>query len=306
MSYFDTEEAPCVHQEGAIAQLIEPRRENLGEFNVRRALPSRDRRMVGPFVFFDHMGPAEFAPGSGINVRPHPHIGIATITYLFEGEIMHRDSLGVQQPIQAGAVNLMVAGRGIVHSERPGNDLDQVSRLHGIQSWIALPVAEQDMEPLFTHYASAELPELDIEGAKVRIIMGTAYGETSPVQTFSETLYLDCAIPGSAALTLPTGQDELALYVATGSIEIAKETIGAGVMAVAAAGETLSIKSQEDSRVMVIGGANIGPRYINWNFVSDSEARIEQAKQDWQEGNFPSVPGDDEFIPYPGFDKSTR
>jgi redox-sensitive bicupin YhaK (pirin superfamily) len=298
MSYFDTDEASCVNQEGAIAQLIKTRPANLGEFSVRRALPSRERRMVGPFVFFDHMGPAEFAPGSGINVRPHPHIGIATITYLFEGEIMHRDSLGVQQPIQAGEVNLMVAGRGIVHSERPGSDLDQVSRLHGIQSWIALPVADQDMEPLFTHYAAAELPDLDIEGAKVRIILGAVYGETSPVQTFSETLYLDCAIPGSAELALPVGQDELALYVARGSIEIANETIGAGVMAVADVGKTLSIKAREDSRVMVIGGANIGSRHIYWNFVSDSEARIEQAKQDWQDGQFPGVPGDDEFIPY--------
>jgi redox-sensitive bicupin YhaK (pirin superfamily) len=303
MSYFDTDEASCINREGAIAQLIEPRSANLGEFSVRRALPSRERRMVGPFVFFDHMGPAEFAPGSGINVRPHPHIGIATITYLFEGEIMHRDSLGVQQPIQAGAVNLMVAGRGIVHSERPGADLDQLSRLHGIQSWIALPLADQEIEPLFTHYAAAKLPDLDIEGAKVRIIMGAAYGEISPVQTFSETLYLDCTIPGSGALTLPTGQEELALYVATGSIEIANETFGAGVMAVAGVRETISIKAREDSRVVVIGGANIGPRHINWNFVSDSEVRIEQAKQDWQEGNFPGVPGDDEFIPYPGFDK---
>ena len=299
MSYFDTDKAPCVNQEGAIAQLIEPRSADLGEFSVRRALPSRERRMVGPFVFFDHMGPAEFSPGSGINVRPHPHIGTATITYLLEGEIMHRDSLGVQQPIQAGAVNLMVAGQGIVHSERPGADLDQVSRLHGIQSWIALPAADQEMEPLFTHYAAAELPDLDIDGAKVRIIMGTAYGETSPVQTFSETLYLDCAIPGSAGLTLPTGQDELALYVATGSIEIADETIGAGVMAVAATGVTLRIKAREESRVMVIGGANIGSRHIDWNFVSDNEARIEQAKQDWKDGNFRGVPGDDEYIPYP-------
>jgi redox-sensitive bicupin YhaK (pirin superfamily) len=299
MSYFDANEAHCANQAGAIAQLIEPRPADLGEFTVRRALPSRERRMVGPFVFFDHMGPAEFPPGSGIAVRPHPHIGIATITYLFEGEIMHRDSLGVVQAIQAGAVNLMVAGRGIVHSERAGSDLDELSRLHGIQSWIALPVAEQECAPAFSHYRADELPTLDRGGAQVRIIMGSAYGQRSPVTSFSDTLYLDCKIVAGAELTLPEAVEELAFYVAVGSVEVGDTVIATGTMGVACPGKTLTLRAQESSRVMVIGGANIGPRNIYWNFVSDSLERIEQAKQDWRDGKFPGVPGDDEFIPLP-------
>jgi redox-sensitive bicupin YhaK (pirin superfamily) len=299
MSYQQADEAKCSHQEGAIALLIEPRATDLGEFSVRRALPSRERRMVGPFVFFDHMGPAAFPPGKGIAVRPHPHIGIATITYLFEGEIMHRDSLGVVQPIQAGAVNLMVAGRGIVHSERAGADLEMLSHLHGIQSWIALPVAEQECAPAFTHYSAAQLPQVDLGGARVRIIMGAAFGQSSPVQTFSDTLYLDCALEAGAELALPGSAEELAFYVAAGSVSVGDITIETGKMAVVCPGRTLTIRALADCRVMVIGGANIGPRHIEWNFVSDSRERIERAKQDWREGRFPPVPGDDEFIPLP-------
>jgi redox-sensitive bicupin YhaK (pirin superfamily) len=299
MSYVNADEAACQKHEGAIALLIEPRPADLGEFTVRRALPSRERRMVGPFVFFDHMGPAEFPPGKGIAVRPHPHIGIATITYLFEGEIMHRDSLGVVQPIRAGAVNLMVAGRGIVHSERAGDDLDEVSHLHGIQSWIALPVAEQECAPAFTHYSADDLPAVELGGATVRIIMGSAYGEQSPVDTFSETLYLDCAIKAGAELTLPAGSEELAFYVATGAVAVDGKVIATGAMAIACPGHALTLCAQVDSRVMVIGGANIGERYIYWNFVSASSARIEQAKQDWRDGKFAGVPGDEEFIPLP-------
>jgi redox-sensitive bicupin YhaK (pirin superfamily) len=299
MSYFESEDPSCRKYPGALALLIEPRPTNLGEFSVRRALPSRERRIVGPFVFFDHMGPAEFPPGKGIAVRPHPHIGIATITYLFEGEIMHRDSLGVVQPIQAGAVNLMVAGRGIVHSERAGADLDELSRLHGIQSWIALPAAQQECAPAFTHYSAAELPELVQGGACIRIIIGSAYGERSPVQTFSETLYLACTLKAGAELTLPDTVEELAFYVAVGSIAVDEVTIGTGVMAVACPGTPLTLRAVSDSQVIVIGGANIGPRHIDWNFVSTSPERIEQAKKDWRDGNFPGVPGDPEFIPLP-------
>ena len=299
MSYHNADEATCKEKQGAIALLIEPRPADLGEFTVRRALPSRDRRMVGPFVFFDHMGPAEFPPGKGIAVRPHPHIGIATITYLFEGEIMHRDSLGVVQPIQAGAVNLMVAGRGIVHSERAGADLDELSRLHGIQSWIALPVAEQECEPAFTHYGEADLPGVALDGATVRIIMGDAYGAQSPVKTFSQTLYLDCDIAAGAKLTLPADVEEMAFYVAVGSVQVDERIIETGTMALACPGRTLTLRALTDTRVSVIGGANIGERHIYWNFVSDSLARIEQAKQDWSDGRFVSVPGDDEFIPLP-------
>jgi len=299
MSYQQADEAKCSQQEGAIALLIEPRATDLGEFSVRRALPSRERRMVGPFVFFDHMGPAAFPPGKGIAVRPHPHIGIATITYLFEGEIMHRDSLGVVQPIQAGAVNLMVAGRGIVHSERAGADLEVLSHLHGIQSWIALPVAEQECAPAFTHYSAAQLPQVDIGSARVRIIMGAAFGESSPVQTFSDTLYLDCALEAGAELALPEGVEEMAFYVATGSAAAGAVAIESGKMAVPCPGRALTVRALTDCRVIVIGGANIGPRHIEWNFVSDSRERIERAKQDWREGRFPPVPGDDEFIPLP-------
>jgi redox-sensitive bicupin YhaK (pirin superfamily) len=299
MSYQDADEANCRTHDGAIALLIEPRAADLGEFTVRRALPSRERRMVGPFVFFDHMGPAEFPPGKGIAVRPHPHIGIATITYLFEGEIMHRDSLGVVQPIQAGAVNLMVAGRGIVHSERAGADLDVHSRLHGIQSWIALPVPEQECDPAFTHYRADALPEMHSDGVRVRVIMGAAFGLRSPVRAFSDTLYLDCALDAGAALALPDGVEELAFYVAVGSVSVGESTVAAGAMAVACAGRGLALRAITPSRVIVIGGANIGERHIEWNFVSDSRERIERAKQDWRDGRFPGVPGDDEFIPLP-------
>jgi redox-sensitive bicupin YhaK (pirin superfamily) len=300
MTYFDSEDAPCNKRSGAVALLIEPRAADLGEFAVRRALPSREQRIVGPFVFFDHMGPAEFPPGSGIAVRPHPHIGIATITYLFEGEIIHRDSLGVVQPIQPGAVNLMVAGRGIVHSERAGADLAELSHLHGIQSWIALPVAEQECDPAFTHYSAARLPTVTLEGAQVRIIMGSAYGQRSPVTTFSETLYLDCQLSAGAELSLPEHIEELACYVAVGEVVVDETAIKAGAMAVACPGKVVRLRAAADSRVMVIGGANIGPRQIYWNFVSDSAARIEQAKRDWRDGNFPHVPGETEFIPLPG------
>jgi redox-sensitive bicupin YhaK (pirin superfamily) len=278
---------------------MQPRAADLGEFTVRRALPARERRMVGPFVFFDHMGRAEFPPGKGIAVRPHPHIGIATITYLLEGQIMHRDSLGYEQLIEPGAVNLMVAGRGIVHSERSGHDLDEVSHLHGIQSWIALPVADQEAEPSFTHYCVSRLPELERGNVRVRVIMGAAYGARSPVKTYSETLYLDLGMPEGSELVLPEGQEELAFYVATGRVSVGDNPVAACEMAVARPGETPCLQAGEESRVMVIGGANIGPRQVYWNFVSDNPARIERAKQDWRDGKFAGVPGDDEFIPLP-------
>jgi redox-sensitive bicupin YhaK (pirin superfamily) len=255
--------------------------------------------MVGPFVFFDHMGPAVFPPGKGIAVRPHPHIGIATITYLFEGEIMHRDSLGVVQPITAGAVNLMVAGRGIVHSERAGSDLDIEAHLHGIQSWIALPEDQQERDPDFTHYPATSLPQVELPGAQVRIIMGEAYGQRSPVATFSRTLYLDAALRAGAEVVLPDAEQELAFYVVEGAVAVDSERIGAGVMAVARAGSPVTVSAAEDSRLMVVGGDNIGPRAMYWNFVSADRARIEQAKRDWREGRFDPVPGDDEYIPLP-------
>ena len=211
---------------------IEPKERDLGEFTVRRVLPAARRRMVGPFVFFDHMGPAEFPPGEGIAVRPHPHIGLATITYLFEGEIMHRDSLGCAQPIQAGAVNLMTAGRGIVHSERAGDDLDETSRLHGIQSWMALPLEDEECEPDFVHYPAAQLPELDVDGCTIRIIMGECFGQKSPVTTYSETLYFECVMPAGKKISIPGDADELAAYVVSGEIEADGLLYGNGVMLV--------------------------------------------------------------------------
>jgi redox-sensitive bicupin YhaK (pirin superfamily) len=278
---------------------IEPRERDLGEFTVRRVLPAAQRRMVGPFVFFDHMGPAEFPPGKGIAVRPHPHIGLATITYLFEGEIMHRDNLGFTQPIRAGAVNLMTAGRGIVHSERAGDDLDETSRLHGIQSWMALPHEDEECEPDFVHYPAAQLPELDVEGCTIRIIMGECFGEKSPVTTYSDTLYFECVMPAGKKISIPGDVEELAAYVVTGEIEADGLRYGNGVMLVAQSGKDLQLHAQEDSRVMVIGGEPLGERIVWWNFVTSSPERLEKAKDDWREGRFGSVPGDDEFIPLP-------
>jgi len=299
MSYFEAAEAPCSERRGSIALRIEPKLADLGEFAVRRALPARQRRMVGPFVFFDHMGPAEFPPGKGIAVRPHPHIGIATITYLFQGEIMHRDSLGVEQPITAGAVNLMVAGSGIVHSERAGSDLDMTSHLHGIQSWIALPAEQEEIDAEFTHYPAENLPDITLEGVRVRIIMGEAYGKSSSVKTFSRTLYLDIQLEAGAGLALPDSEEEMAFYVAEGAVEVDGESIATGVMALACPGKPVHMRGLESSRVMVVGGDNIGPRQIYWNFVSSRPERIEQAKQDWRDMRFALVPGDDEFIPLP-------
>ena len=279
--------------------VIEPRERDLGEFTVRRVLPAARRNMVGPFIFFDHMGPAEFPPGLGISVRPHPHIGIATITYLFEGEIMHRDSLGYEQMIRPGAINLMTAGRGIVHSERAGDDLDETSKLHGIQSWIALPDEEEEREPAFKHFPSDDLPELDVDGSTVRIIMGSCFGATSPVTTYSETLYFECLMPAGKKLTVPHESDDLAAYVVSGEIESGGNRYGHGVMLVAEAGSPLEFEATADSRVMVIGGAALGERHIWWNFVSSSLERIDQAANDWREGRFEMVEGDDEFIPLP-------
>ncbi|MGB5720280.1 MAG: pirin family protein [Woeseiaceae bacterium] len=282
-----------------IEMTIKPRERDLGEFTVRRVLPAVERRRVGPFVFFDHMGPADFPPGKGIAVRPHPHIGLATITYLFEGQIMHRDSLGIVQSIEAGAVNLMTAGRGIVHSERAGDDLDEHSRLHGIQSWMALPDGQEELVPAFVHYPAADLPELAIDGCTVRIIMGGCFGERSPVTTYSDTLYMECRLPADQCVTIPRNSAELAAYVVSGEILIAGGKYRAGVMVVAKPGQALAIEALEDSRVMIIGGAPLGKRHVWWNFVSSSRERIERAKDDWRDGRFDPVPGDDEFIPLP-------
>ena len=299
MSYQETETPQCTAVSGSIELRVEPKEKSLGEFTVRRVLPSVERRQVGPFVFFDHMGPAEFPPGKGVNVRPHPHIGLATITYLFEGEMMHRDSLGYVQPIREGAVNLMTAGRGIVHSERAGDDLNEVSRLHGIQSWMALPTDKAEMEPAFEHVPASELPDIEIDGVHIRVIMGSAYGQTSPVTSHSPTLYLACELPAESSLILPDDCAELGAYVVSGKVRIDDEDYDGGVLAVACPKATVTVHAAEASRIMVIGGDSLGYRKVWWNFVATSAERMEQAKRDWKEGRFGTVPGDDEFIPLP-------
>jgi redox-sensitive bicupin YhaK (pirin superfamily) len=299
MSYQVAEEPLCTEANGSVELIIEPQKKDLGEFTVRRVLPAPEKQMVGSFIFFDHMGPAEFPPGQGIQVRPHPHIGIATVTYLFEGEIMHRDNLGFVQPIQCGAVNLMTAGRGIVHSERAGDDLDETSRLHGIQSWMALPDSEEEREAAFQHYPAANLPDIDVNGVNVRVIIGEAYGHRSPVHAYSSTLYLECVIPKGSELTLPDQYAEIGAYVVSGSVMIDDRTYGEGVMAVGGAGAAMTLTADEESRVMVVGGEPLGERHIYWNFVSSSKDRIEQAKSDWRERKFGKIPGEHEFIPLP-------
>lgn len=291
---------PSIAAEAPLVELtIQPRVRSLGEFDVRRVLPSAKRRMVGPFVFLDHMGPAVFPPGQGIAVRPHPHIGLATITYLFEGEILHRDSLGYRQLIQAGAVNLMTAGHGIVHSERASDDLAVTSRLHGIQSWIALPLELEEIEPTFLHYPATTLPERSIDGCRVRVIMGSAYGLQSPVLTYSPTLYLEATLPAGGELVLLDEAKERAVYVVAGSVAIGADVYAEGTLAVLREGATAPLRAATEARIIIVGGAPVGPRHIWWNFVSSSEARIERAKRDWADMRMGTVPGDDEFIPLP-------
>ena len=299
MSYQAADEPKCTENKGSVELVIAPKEKDLGEFTVRRVLPAPERRMVGSFIFFDHMGPAEFPPGQGIQVRPHPHIGIATVTYLFEGEIMHRDNLGFVQAIRPGAVNLMTAGSGIVHSERAGDDLDETSRLHGIQSWMALPDADEECGAAFEHYPADDLPDFEVNGVRVRVIIGDAYGHTSPVHAYSSTLYLECVMPKGAEITLPDHYEEIGAYVVSGGVTIDGQSYDEGVMAVGTSGAAMTLTARQESRVMVVGGESLGKRHIYWNFVSSSRERIEQAKSDWREGRFGNIPGDTEFIPLP-------
>ena len=285
---------------GAIELIIEPRQKDLGGFSVRRTLPTSQRKMVGPWIFFDHMGPAEFPAGKGISVRPHPHINLATVTYLFEGEILHRDSLGSYQPIVPGDINLMVAGRGITHSERERPEVTAVAhRLHGLQLWLALPEADEEIDPAFYHYPSADIPAINVEGVPVRVLMGTAYGATSPVKTFAKTLYVEAHIQAGQSLVLPDCA-ERALYIASGSLRLADTEAGEHSLVVLRQAEGVVIHATADSRIALIGGEKMNKRFIEWNFISSRKERIEQAKQDWAAGRFAKVIGDeDEFIPYP-------
>jgi redox-sensitive bicupin YhaK (pirin superfamily) len=286
----------------AIAQVVVPRSVDLGGFQVRRALPSARSRMVGPFIFFDHFGPAVFKAGDGMDVRPHPHIGLSTVTYLFDGEIVHRDSLGSAVPIRPGAVNLMTAGRGIVHSERTAADhRDGGEPLHGLQLWVALPANNEEMAPAFAHTPSPDIPELRENGLTLRVIAGTMHSLRSPVATSWETVFAQAQLTAGSVLPLDADYEERALYVISGEIEIAGQRHGPERLLVLKPGDRIDVKAVSDAHVVVVGGAAMdGPRHIWWNFVSSRKDRIEAAKADWKAGRFDVVPGDTtEFIPLP-------
>jgi redox-sensitive bicupin YhaK (pirin superfamily) len=281
---------------------------DLGDgFFVTRLLPQIARRSIGPFVFFDYFGPVDFAPGKGVDVRPHPHIGLATLTYLFDGGQTHRDTLGSDQDIAPGDVNWMTAGRGIAHSERTGESLRASGhRLHGIQSWIGLPQADEEAEPAFQHFARSELPEYEDKAVTLRLIAGEAFGLKSPVQVFSPIFYADARFAPGGALRYAADHEERALFIIDGEIQIGHsiqgvETHGPGAMLALDQDEDVTLYSDAPARVMLLGGAKLdGPRHIWWNFVSSSKERIERAKSDWKEGRFGLIPGDDkEFIPLP-------
>ena len=285
----------------AIERVIVPRTSDLGGFFVRRALPSAQRRMVGPFIFFDHMGPAEFREGQGIDVRPHPHIGLATVTYLFAGEIMHRDSLGSVATIEPGAVNWMSAGRGIAHSERTAPTHRVAGEpLHGLQCWVALPAAAEEGAASFVHHEADALPTATGEGKTVRVVAGRFLGVTSPVVTGWDTLMADVTLAAGASLPLDAETEERALYIVSGEVEIAGDRFEAGRLLVFKPGDRITVTATAPARIAVVGGAAMdGPRHIWWNFVSSRKERIDQAKADWKAGRFDTVPGETEFIPLP-------
>jgi redox-sensitive bicupin YhaK (pirin superfamily) len=299
MSRLEALEPRCTACDDDVSLMIRPRSRDLGGFTVRRVLPSADCKAVGPFVFFDEMGPAEFAPGHGIQVRPHPHIGLATVTYLFRGEILHRDSLGFVQAIQPGAVNLMTAGRGIVHSERTDPELERTGqRLHGIQTWMALPENRQEIEPAFVHYPADQLPRKTKDGVSTTVIIGEAEGLRSPVAVHAQTLYVEHRLEAGSRLALPADVEERAVYVVAGEVTIGRRALADGTMALLCP-RPLELRAASPSHVLVIGGENLGERQIWWNFVHSSAARIERAKREWSKGGFARIPGDDEFIPLP-------
>ena len=282
--------------------VIDQRRRDLGGFEVGRVLPFATHRMVGPFIFFDHMGPAQFPPGipRSTDVRPHPHIGLSTVTYLFAGEIMHRDSVGSHQAIHPGEVNWMTAGRGITHSERFEKFRAEGGPLHGIQSWVALPAADEETDPAFTHYGHAQLPVVQDRGVWARVIAGDAFGARSPVKVHSPLFYAHCELEPGGRLELPEGYPERAAYVAAGALELEGRRYGAGQMLVFSAGAPAVVQAQSCAIVMVLGGEPLGQRFIEWNFVSSSQERIAQAKADWRAGRLRLPDGDDqEFIPLP-------
>lgn len=285
-----------------VEMVIIPRTSDIGNFEVRRALPFKNRRMVGPFIFWDQMGPGEMITGQGIDVRPHPHIGLSTVTYLLDGSIDHKDSLGSDVRIKAGDVNLMTAGAGIVHSERTGQDIRQnPSKLYGIQSWVAQPQSHEHGQAAFSHTDQSKLPAFEADGVKGRVILGDFQGISSPVPTQWDTLYVDTCMKAGSKILAPKVTEERAIYVLSGQIEIGGTVYDPEQMMVLRPGEPVTILARTDVRMMILGGAVMdGPRFIFWNFVASSKDRLEEAKRDWKDGRFPKVPGDDqEFIPLP-------
>lgn len=304
MSYHECESADKGENKcpEAVEMVIMPRTGDIGGFEVMRALPAKDRRMVGPFVFWDQMGPGEFGPGVGLDVRPHPHIGLSTVTWLFDGTMGHKDSLGNDLVIQPGEVNLMTAGHGIVHSERSDPESRATdSRLYGIQSWLALPKDKAEIDPAFNHYGRSDIPAISGEGYEGSVIMGEAYGASSPVLQHWPTLYVELRSEAGARIPVDTTYEERALYVVEGTVEIDGTSFGPSSLVVLKPGEAFDAVTSEDSLVMLLGGAPMdGPRYIWWNFVSHDKERIKQAGEAWNAGEFPKVPGDEvEFIPLP-------
>jgi redox-sensitive bicupin YhaK (pirin superfamily) len=285
----------------AMPDHIIPRAHDLGGgFTVKRVLPAMQRQAIGPFVFFDHFGPVTAQPSDNHDVRPHPHIGLATVTYLLEGAMMHRDSTGVVQRIEPGAINWMTAGRGIVHSERTPDDLRHIiRRSHGFQLWSALPADHEEDAPSFSHTPASAIPVVELPGATVRVLVGSAFGASSPVATLSPTLYVALELQVGALLTIPDAAQERGIYNVDGALEVDGEALPAGEMLVLEPGSTPTLCARESTRVMLLGGAPLGHRHMVWNFVSSRKARIVQAQDDWEAQRFPTVPGEAEFIPLP-------
>ena len=285
----------------ALELIIVPRARDLGSFEVRRALPHGKRQMVGPFIFFDQMGPVQFLAGQGMDVRPHPHVGLATVTYLFDGSVMHRDSEGNTLEIAPGQLNLMTAGRGIAHSERTPDGIRQSGGgMYGIQSWIALPERHEETDPSFQHFDAASLPIVADGGMWARVIAGSAFGRTSPVGMLSDWLYTEVVLEAGAAAPLDPDQEERAIYVVEGEVEIAGDRFEGPRLLIFRPGDRITVRATRRARMMFLGGAAMeGPRYIWWNFVSSRRERIEEAKEAWKTGQFKPVPGETEFIPLP-------
>jgi redox-sensitive bicupin YhaK (pirin superfamily) len=285
----------------ALELVVVPRVRDLGGFSVRRALPHGKRQMVGPFIFFDQMGPVQFMAGQGMDVRPHPHIGLATVTYLFDGRIMHRDSEGNSQEIVPGAMNLMTAGRGIAHSERtPDGPRHSGQKMLGIQSWIALPEAHEETAPSFQHFEAEVLPVVADAGVRARIIAGRAFGAEAPVESLSNWFYVEVVLEAGAGVPLDPDYEERAIYIVDGEIEIAGERFEGPRLLIFRPGDRIAVRAVQAARLLLLGGTALeGPRYIWWNFVSSRKERIEQAKEDWKTGRFAPVPDETEFIPLP-------